>query len=179
MHGRLPSDEKDAVMSAFRAGDVDVLVCTTVIEVGVDVPNATVMVVMDADRFGISQLHQLRGRIGRGQHASLCLLATNLPEASKAGERLKAVAATQDGFELADLDLRERREGDVLGYNQSGRPITLRLLSLAEHLEIIEAARGFAESVYDADPKLTRNPGIAVLAAPFSDTDRVEYLDKA
>ncbi|WP_319455475.1 MULTISPECIES: ATP-dependent DNA helicase RecG [unclassified Mycobacterium] len=179
MHGRLPADEKDAIMTAFRAGDVDVLVCTTVIEVGVDVPNATVMVVMDADRFGISQLHQLRGRIGRGQHASLCLLATNLPEASKAGERLTAVARTLDGFELADLDLRERREGDVLGYNQSGRPITLRLLSLAEHLEIIEAARAFAESVYEADPRLTRNPGIAVLAAPFSDTNRVEYLDKA
>jgi ATP-dependent DNA helicase RecG len=179
MHGRLPGDEKDAVMSAFRAGDIDVLVCTTVIEVGVDVPNATVMVVMDADRFGISQLHQLRGRIGRGQHASLCLLATNLPEASKAGERLKAVAGTLDGFELADLDLRERREGDVLGYNQSGRPITLRLLSLAEHREIIEAARDFAESVYAADPRLTSNPGIALLAAPFSVTDRVEYLDKA
>ncbi len=179
MHGRLSADEKDAVMSAFRAGDVDVLVCTTVIEVGVDVANATVMVVMDADRFGISQLHQLRGRIGRGQHPSLCLLATNLAQASKAGERLKAVAATLDGFELADLDLRERREGDVLGYNQSGRPITLRLLSLAEHREIIEAARDFAESVYDTDPKLVRNPGIAVLAAPFSDTDRVEYLDKA
>jgi ATP-dependent DNA helicase RecG len=179
MHGQLPADEKDAVMSAFRAGEVDVLVCTTVIEVGVDVPNATVMVVMDADRFGISQLHQLRGRIGRGEHASLCLLATNLPEASKAGERLKAVAGTLDGFELADLDLRERREGDVLGYSQSGRPITLRLLSLAEHLEIIEAARAIAESVYDTDPRLTRNPGIALLAAPFSDTNRVEYLDKA
>ncbi|MDY6998237.1 MAG: ATP-dependent DNA helicase RecG, partial [Actinomycetota bacterium] len=112
MHGRLPGDEKDAVMAAFRAGEIDVLVCTTVIEVGVDVPNATVMVVMDADRFGISQLHQLRGRIGRGRHASLCLLATNLPEESKAGQRLKAVAGTQDGFELAELDLRERSEGD-------------------------------------------------------------------
>ena len=159
MHGRLSADEKDAVMSAFRAGDVDVLVCTTVIEVGVDVANATVMVVMDADRFGISQLHQLRGRIGRGQHPSLCLLATNLAEASKAGERLKAVAATLDGFELADLDLRERREGDVLGYNQSGRPITLRLLSLAEHREIIEAARDFAESVYDAGPQAAAESG--------------------
>jgi ATP-dependent DNA helicase RecG len=179
MHGRLSGDEKDAVMTAYRAGEIDVLVCTTVIEVGVDVPNATVMFVMDADRFGISQLHQLRGRIGRGEHPSLCLLATNLPETSKAGVRLKAVAATQDGFELADLDLAERREGDVLGLNQSGRPITLRLLSLAEHREVIEAARAFAESVYADDPTLVRHRGIEVLAAPFSDTERVEYLDKA
>jgi ATP-dependent DNA helicase RecG len=179
MHGRLSGDEKDEVMTAFRAGDVDVLVCTTVIEVGVDVPNATVMVVMDADRFGISQLHQLRGRIGRGAHPSLCLLATNLPEDSKAGTRLKAVAATVDGFVLADLDLEERREGDVLGLTQSGRPITLRLLSLAEHREIIEAARTFAESVYDADPLLRDHRGIALLAAPFAETERVEYLDKA
>ena len=179
MHGRLPADEKDAVMSAFRDGELDVLVCTTVIEVGVDVPNATVMVVMDADRFGVSQLHQLRGRIGRGSHASLCLLATNLPEASKAGERLKAVAATQDGFELAELDLRERREGDVLGLHQSGRPITLKLLSLADHREIIEAARAFCESLYGDDPKLARHRGIAVLAAPFTETEAVEYLDKS
>jgi ATP-dependent DNA helicase RecG len=179
MHGRLTADEKDAVMSAFRGGEVDVLVCTTVIEVGVDVPNATVMVVMDADRFGISQLHQLRGRIGRGSHASLCLLVTNLPEGSKAGVRIKAVAATQDGFELADLDLAERREGDVLGLNQSGRPITLKLLSLADHREIIEAARAFCESVYANDPTLARHRGIAVLAAPFSETEAVEYLDKS
>jgi ATP-dependent DNA helicase RecG len=179
MHGRLSSDEKDAAMSAFRTGDIDVLVCTTVIEVGVDVPNATVMVVMDADRFGISQLHQLRGRIGRGQHPSLCLLVTKLSESSRAAARLKAVASTLDGFELADLDLLERREGDVLGLSQSGRPITLRLLSLAEHRELIEAARDFAESIYDEDPRLVRNPGIALLAAPFSDTERVEYLDKA
>jgi ATP-dependent DNA helicase RecG len=176
MHGRLPADEKDAVMAAFRAGQIDVLVCTTVIEVGVDVPNATVMVVVDADRFGISQLHQLRGRIGRGEHASLCLLATRLPESSKAGARLKAVAATLDGFVLADLDLQERREGDVLGQNQSGRAITLRLLSLARHLEVILAARQLCESVFADDPG---NPGMAVLAAPFTDTDRVEYLDKA
>ncbi len=179
MHGRLPADEKDAVMSAFRDGELDVLVCTTVIEVGVDVPNATVMVVMDADRFGISQLHQLRGRIGRGSHASLCLLATNLPDVSKAGERLKAVAATQDGFELAELDLRERREGDVLGLHQSGRPITLKLLSLADHREIIEAARAFCESLYGSDPTLARHRGIAVLAAPFTETEAVEYLDKS
>jgi len=179
MHGRLPAEEKDAVMSAFRAGEVDVLVCTTVIEVGVDVPNATVMVVMDADRFGISQLHQLRGRIGRGAHPSLCLLATNMGEDSKAGARLKAVASTQDGFVLADLDLEERREGDVLGLSQSGRPITLKMLSLAEHREVIEAAREYVQGVYDVDPKLVDNPGIAVLAAPFAETERVEYLDKA
>jgi len=176
MHGRLPSDEKDAVMAEFRAGQIDVLVCTTVIEVGVDVPNATVMVVVDADRFGISQLHQLRGRIGRGQHPSLCLLATQLPEGSKAGERIKAVASTLDGFELADLDLHERKEGDVLGLSQSGRPITLRFLSLSEHLEIILAARELCEELYAKDPA---NSGMAVLAAQFVDTDRVEYLDKA
>ncbi len=176
MHGRLPADDKDAVMAAFRDGQIDVLVCTTVIEVGVDVPNATVMFVMDADRFGISQLHQLRGRIGRGDHASLCLLATRLPEESKAGERLKAVAATLDGFALADLDLKERREGDVLGYSQSGRPITLRFLSLFEHREVIEAARELCQSHYQEQPG---DPGMALLAAQFTDTDRVEYLDKA
>ncbi|MHC9296501.1 ATP-dependent DNA helicase RecG [Mycobacterium sp. LTG2003] len=176
MHGRLSGDEKDAVMSAFRAGEIDVLVCTTVIEVGVDVPNSTVMVVMDADRFGISQLHQLRGRIGRGQHPSLCLLATRLPETSKAGERIKAVAGTLDGFALADLDLDERREGDVLGLNQSGRTINLRFLSLREHLEVITDARAFCEEMYEKNPQ---DPGMALLAAQFVETDRVEYLEKA
>ncbi len=149
MHGRLTGDEKDAVMAAFRAREIDVLVCTTVIEVGVDVPNATVMLVMDADRFGISQLHQLRGRIGRGEHASVCLLASWMTPNSRAGRRLSAVAGTLDGFELADLDLLERREGDVLGRTQSGRAITLRLLSLINHREIIEAARDFCEQAYD------------------------------
>ncbi|MCV7286402.1 ATP-dependent DNA helicase RecG [Mycolicibacterium wolinskyi] len=176
MHGRLSGDEKDAVMSAFRAGEIDVLVCTTVIEVGVDVPNSTVMVVMDADRFGISQLHQLRGRIGRGQHPSLCLLATRLPEGSKAGERIKAVAGTLDGFALADLDLDERREGDVLGLNQSGRTINLRFLSLREHLEVITDARTFCEAMYEQNPQ---DPGMALLAAQFVETERVEYLEKA
>ena len=176
MHGRLPAEEKDAVMAAFRAGEIDVLVCTTVIEVGVDVPNATVMVVMDADRFGISQLHQLRGRIGRGAHPSLCLLATRLPGDSKAGERLTAVAGTLDGFVLADLDLAERREGDVLGRNQSGRAGTLRFLSLAEHLEVILTARELCDSLYATDPI---DPGMAVLAGQFTDDDRVEYLDKS
>ena len=176
MHGRLSADEKDAVMAAFRAAEIDVLVCTTVIEVGVDVPNATVMLVMDADRFGISQLHQLRGRIGRGQHPSLCLLVTKLPEGSKAGDRLTAVASTLDGFELADLDLKERREGDVLGLSQSGRAITLRFLSLSDHLDIILSARAFCESFYEGAPN---DPGLAALAAPFIDTERVEYLEKA
>ncbi len=174
MHGRLSADEKDAAMAAFRAGEIDVLVCTTVIEVGVDVPNATVMLVMDADRFGISQLHQLRGRIGRGEHPSLCLLASWVSPGSPAGERLRAVAQTMDGFVLADLDLKERREGDVLGRNQSGRAITLRLLSLADHLVFIESARDFCIRAYD-DP----HPGLPVLAARFIDTDRIEYLDKA
>ncbi|WP_297698052.1 ATP-dependent DNA helicase RecG [Mycobacterium sp.] len=176
MHGRLPADEKDAAMTAFRAGEIDVLVCTTVIEVGVDVPNATVMLVMDADRFGISQLHQLRGRIGRGQHPSLCLFASWASPDSSAGRRLCAVAATLDGFALADLDLKERREGDVLGRNQSGKAITLRLLSLADHLEYIEAARDFAVRTYAEDGS---DPGLAVLAARFTDTDRIEYLDKS
>ncbi|MBI2700875.1 MULTISPECIES: ATP-dependent DNA helicase RecG [Mycobacterium] len=176
MHGRLPSDEKEAAMAAFRAGQIDVLVCTTVIEVGVDVPNATVMLVLDADRFGISQLHQLRGRIGRGQHPSLCLLATWSSEGSQAGRRLKAVAATMDGFALADLDLKERKEGDVLGRNQSGRAITLRLLSLADHLDVIEAARAYCLAAYDQNPA---NADLALMAAPFTNADRIEYLDKS
>ncbi|CQD10383.1 ATP-dependent DNA helicase RecG [Mycobacterium lentiflavum] len=176
MHGRLAADEKDAAMAAFRNGETDVLVCTTVIEVGVDVPNATVMLVMDADRFGISQLHQLRGRIGRGRHPSLCLLATWSSPESAAGRRLTAVAGTLDGFALSELDLRERREGDVLGRNQSGRAINLRLLSLADHLAYIEAAREFCTRAYEAD---SENPQLDSLAAQFTDTDRIEYLDKS
>lgn len=174
MHGRLSGEEKDAVMSAFRAGEIDVLVCTTVIEVGVDVPNSTVMVVMDAERFGISQLHQLRGRIGRGEHPSLCLLVSRTRESTKAADRLRAVAGTLDGFALADLDLKERKEGDVLGYSQSGRRMTLRFLSLADHQHIIEAAREFCQAAYQNSP---RQPGLDVLAAQFTDTERVQYLD--
>jgi ATP-dependent DNA helicase RecG len=176
MHGRLATEEKDAVMAAFRVGAIDVLVCTTVIEVGVDVPNATVMLVVDADRFGISQLHQLRGRVGRGAHPSLCLLATWVTADSGAGRRLQAVAGTSDGFALADLDLKERREGDVLGRNQSGRAIGLKLLSLIEHGEVIDAAREFCARAWEDDPA---NAGLALLAARFTDTDRIEYLDKA
>lgn len=176
MHGRLPAEDKDAVMTGFRCGQIDVLVCTTVIEVGVDVPNATVMLIMDADRFGISQLHQLRGRIGRGAHPSLCLLASWAAPNSGAGKRLRAVADTLDGFALADLDLKERREGDVLGRTQSGRPITLRLLSLAEHRQVIESAHDLCEKVYAEDPL---HAGMALLAAPFAETERIEYLDKS
>jgi ATP-dependent DNA helicase RecG len=176
MHGRLGAEDKDAVMAAFRAREIDVLVCTTVIEVGVDVPNATVMVVMDADRFGISQLHQLRGRIGRGEHASICLLVSWVAPPSRAGRRLSAVAGTLDGFELADLDLQERREGDVLGRSQSGRAITLRLLSLIDHRHVIEAAREFCEQVYNDQDT---HSGLALLAAPFTGSERIEFLDKS
>jgi ATP-dependent DNA helicase RecG len=176
MHGRLPAEEKDAAMAAFRSGAVDVLVCTTVIEVGVDVPNATVMLVIDADRFGISQLHQLRGRIGRGAHQSVCLLATWAAPGSGAGRRVQAVANTSDGFLLADLDLKERREGDVLGRNQSGRAVGLKLLSLIEHGEVIEAARDFCTTAWADDPA---DAGLSLLAARFTDRDRIEYLDKA
>ena len=176
MHGRLSADEKDSVMAGFRAGEIDVLVCTTVIEVGVDVPNATVMLVMDAERFGISQLHQLRGRIGRGEHPSLCLLASWVGPDSAGGRRLSAVAETMDGFALADLDLKERKEGDVLGRNQSGRAITLRLLSLADHLAYIEAARDFCIAAYQ---DTGAHPGLAALAGRFTNSDRIEYLDKS
>ena len=176
MHGRLSADEKDSVMAGFRAGEIDVLVCTTVIEVGVDVPNATVMLVMDAERFGISQLHQLRGRIGRGEHPSLCLLASWVGPDSAGGRRLSAVAETMDGFALADLDLKERKEGDVLGRNQSGRAITLRLLSLADHLTYIEAARDFCIAAYQ---DTGAHPGLAALAGRFTNSDRIEYLDKS
>lgn len=173
MHGRLTADEKDAVMAAFRSGEVDVLVCTTVIEVGVDVPNATVMLIADADWFGISQLHQLRGRIGRGEHASLCLLVTSSGPTSKSGKRLTAVAGTLDGFALADLDLRERGEGDVLGRDQSGWRGGLKLLSLADHGELIEFARDYCVRAWAADPS---DPGLGQLAEPFTGID---YLDKS
>ena len=179
MHGRLPADEKDAVMAAFRAGEVDVLVCTTVIEVGVDVPNATVMFVMDADRFGISQLHQLRGRIGRGEHASLCLLATRLPEGSKAGERLKAVAGTLDGFELADLDLKERREGDVLGRSQSGFRSSLQNLRVLRDEKTIVEAREAAIALLDDDPGLDQAPELRRRVTELQESRQSEFMEKS
>ena len=178
LHGRLHPDEKDAVMRRFAAGEIDVLVATTVIEVGVDVPNATVMVVMDADRFGVSQLHQLRGRVGRGRHPGLCLLVTDAAEESKARERLAAVASTLDGFELSRLDLEQRREGDVLGESQSGRRSSLRLLTLLRDEEIIRAAREEATALVDEDPELRGHPALAAELAALVDEERAEYLEK-
>ena len=151
-------DDKDAVMRRFAAGETDVLVATTVIEVGVNVPNATAMVIMDADRFGVSQLHQLRGRVGRGSAPGLCLLVTEMPEASPARARLGAVAATLDGFELSRIDLEQRREGDVLGQAQSGVRSVLRMLAVIEDEEIIAEAREEAVAVVAADPELEHLP---------------------
>ncbi|TMM33176.1 MAG: ATP-dependent DNA helicase RecG [Actinobacteria bacterium] len=178
LHGRLPADEKDTVMRAFAAGDLDVLVATTVVEVGVDVPNATVMIVLDADRFGVSQLHQLRGRVGRGTAPGLCLLVTEAPPASPARERLDAVASTSDGFRLAELDLEQRREGDVLGATQSGRRSHLRLLSLLRDRELIGDARTEAITLVEADPELTGHPVLRDWVTALVDEERAEYLEK-
>jgi ATP-dependent DNA helicase RecG len=161
LHGRMPSEEKNAVMAAFSAGQIDVLVSTTVIEVGVNVPNATVMVVLDADRFGVAQLHQLRGRVGRGAHAGLCLLLTTAEEGTPALERVMAVAATTDGFELSQIDLELRREGDVLGASQSGGRSSLRLLRVVQDTELIQRMRKAVESIFYADPTLERHPALA------------------
>jgi ATP-dependent DNA helicase RecG len=177
LHGRLAPEDKDAVMARFTRGEIDVLVSTTVIEVGVDVPNATVMVVMDADRFGVSQLHQLRGRVGRGQHAGLCLLMTST-DSTAAQERLAAVAATTDGFELARLDLRQRREGDVLGARQSGGRKQLEWLSILDHEEIIEAAREDAFALVDADPTLAAHPDLAAALAERIDEEQAAFLER-
>ncbi|MGV9680772.1 ATP-dependent DNA helicase RecG [Nocardia sp. NPDC003482] len=179
LHGRLPNDEKDRVMRSFNEAEIDVLVCTTVVEVGVDVPNATVMVIVDADRFGVSQLHQLRGRVGRGKHPGLCLLITETGPMGTAMARLEAVAATLDGFELSVLDLRQRREGDVLGSAQSGTARSLRLLSLLDDLEVITAAQQLARDVVTADPGLRDHPGLASMMRAAVDSERIEYLAKS
>jgi ATP-dependent DNA helicase RecG len=153
-------------------------VTTTVVEVGVDVPNATAMVIMDADRFGVSQLHQLRGRVGRGGHPGLCLLVTEAPP-GQARDRLDAVAATQDGFALSRLDLEQRREGDVLGAAQAGRKSSLKLLTLLKDEELIGQARQEAEELVGADPVLAGQPALAAAIAAMLDADRAEYLEKA
>ena len=178
LHGRMPSDDKERIMRAFTEGNVDVLVATTVIEVGVDVPNATVMVVMDADRFGVSQLHQLRGRVGRGSAEGLCLLVTETEPGSPARERLDAVAATGDGFSLSRLDLEQRREGDVLGAAQAGRRSSLKLLSLLADEELIGKAREEAAAVVAGDPELARHQGLSAAIGDLLGPQRAEFLDK-
>ncbi|WP_344005716.1 ATP-dependent DNA helicase RecG [Streptomyces thermocarboxydovorans] len=178
LHGRMPPEHKDAVMRRFAAGETDVLVATTVIEVGVNVPNATVMVIMDADRFGVSQLHQLRGRVGRGSAPGLCLLVTEMPEASAARQRLNAVASTLDGFELSRIDLEQRREGDVLGQAQSGTRSSLRMLAVIEDEEIIAEARQEATRIVAADPELERLPALRTALQALLDEEREQYLEK-
>ena len=178
LHGRLPAEEKDSVMAAFAQGDVDVLVATTVVEVGVDVPNATVMVIVDADRFGVSQLHQLRGRVGRGSEQGLCLLVTSAGEDSPARERLEAVARTTDGFALSQLDVEMRHEGDVLGARQSGVRSSLRLLSVVRDEAVIADAREAATAVLAADPALSAHPALAAAVQALEDTERADYLER-
>ncbi|WP_282939675.1 ATP-dependent DNA helicase RecG [Corynebacterium auriscanis] len=158
LHGKMPADEKDEVMSAFAAGEIDALVATTIVEVGVDIPNATMMIILGADAFGVSQLHQLRGRVGRGEHGGVCLLLPSdqsLPPATM--ERLHAVASTTDGFELAELDLKQRTEGDVLGADQSGSRVRRStLLDLTEDEFLINQAREYAEALVRYDEPLAR-----------------------
>ena len=178
LHGRLSADEKDTTMQAFTKGDIDVLVSTTVIEVGVDVPNATIMVIMDADRFGVSQLHQLRGRVGRGTSPGLCLLVTQCEEETPARERLNAVAGTLDGFELSRIDLEQRREGDVLGASQSGTQSHLRLLRVLRDEALIEQARDDAESLIATDNDLSDYPALRAELAQLQRDQAVDYLDK-
>ncbi|MGA5113633.1 ATP-dependent DNA helicase RecG [Streptomyces pseudogriseolus] len=178
LHGRMQPDDKDAVMRRFAAGEADVLVATTVIEVGVNVPNATVMVIMDADRFGVSQLHQLRGRVGRGSAPGLCLLVTEMPEASAARQRLNAVASTLDGFELSRIDLEQRREGDVLGQAQSGTRSSLRMLAVIDDEEVIAEAREEATRIVAADPDLERLPALRTALDALLDEEREQYLEK-
>ena len=178
LHGRLPADEKERVMSRFTAGELDVLVATTMVEVGVDVPNATVMVVLDSDRFGVSQLHQLRGRVGRGSAAGWCLLHTDAPADSSSRERVEAVAATLDGAELARLDLRERREGDVLGTAQSGRRRSLKLLDLLRDEPLLRQARAEAAAIVTGDPDLRAHRELAGVLARRLDEERAAYLEK-
>lgn len=177
MYGSMPSDEKDRVMRAFADGEVGILVSTTVIEVGVNVPNATMMIVRDADRFGVSQLHQLRGRVGRGEHAGQCFLMTAVEEGTSAAERLLAVASTTDGFVLAEADLEQRREGDIMGTRQSGGRSTLRLLRVTQHGELIAHARDVAANLLDGDPTLEQYPLLAERIA--SESGNIENISKS
>ncbi len=179
LHGRLAADRKEQVMRAFAGGEIDVLVSTTVIEVGVDVANATVMVILDAERFGVSQLHQLRGRVGRGGLPGLCLLVTRVKADSAARDRLKAVAETFDGFELSRIDLEQRREGDVLGAAQSGRRSGLRLLSVLKHEDVIVAARESAVELVATEPTLASETALAQAVRQLVESEQADYLEKA
>jgi ATP-dependent DNA helicase RecG len=179
LHGRMPADDKDRTLADFASGRVPVLVSTTVIEVGVDIPEATVMVVMDADRFGISQLHQLRGRVGRGTAPGLCLLVAEAPEGSPAATRLATLAATTDGFELAAVDLELRREGDVLGAAQSGTASSLRLLRVARDGDVIARARADAAELVALDPDLRAHPALLAAIDRQLAGEREEFLDRA
>jgi ATP-dependent DNA helicase RecG len=178
LHGRMAADAKDATMRAFAAGDIDVLVATTVIEVGVDVANATAMVILDADSFGVSQLHQLRGRVGRGGHHGLCLLVTKAEAMTRARERLDAVAGTLDGFELSQIDLEQRREGDVLGTSQSGGRGALKLLSVVRDESVISQARDLAIEIVSRDADLLAHPELARAVNELQDSPLSDYLDK-
>jgi ATP-dependent DNA helicase RecG len=178
MHGRLKSEEKEVVMNRFAKGEIDALVTTTVIEVGVDVPNASMMIIMDADRFGVSQLHQLRGRVGRGTTPGLCLLVTNADEGSDAMQRLLAVASTTDGFELSRLDLEQRREGDVLGAAQSGARSHLRLLRVIRDEDLIVKAREVAERITAVDPSLKKFAQLQIEIDKLRQEERASYLEK-
>ena len=184
MHGQMAGAEKDEVMQRFTLGPsdpmgIDVLISTTVIEVGVDVPNATMMVIMDADRFGISQLHQLRGRVGRGSAPGLCLLVTEAPPFSKSRERLAAVASTTDGFELAALDLEQRGEGDVLGRDQSGLRSGLKLVSVLKDEEILVQAQQVAMKIIQSDPELKSHPALKLTLENLEATAQADYVKKS
>ena len=177
LHGKQAAELKDATMKAFSNKEIDVLISTTVIEVGVDIPNATVMVIMDADRFGVSQLHQLRGRVGRGTSPGLCLLVTSALAQTPARERLEAVAGTTDGFELSRIDLEQRREGDVLGASQSGSRSHLRLLRVLRDESMIEQAREDASRILDGDIK--EYPLLEAELAQIQADAAAEFIDKA
>jgi ATP-dependent DNA helicase RecG len=179
LHGRLSSEVKEQTMSAFARGEIQVLIATTVIEVGVDVPNASMMVIMDADRFGVSQLHQLRGRVGRGSVPGLCLLVSNAQEDSQSMNRLRSVAATLDGFELARIDLEQRKEGDVLGRSQSGGKSHLRLLRVLRDEDLIQRAREVALKILAINSDLDHLPELKNEVAKLQSDEAARFMDKS
>ncbi|MEY3163472.1 MAG: hypothetical protein RI887_296 [Actinomycetota bacterium] len=179
LHGRQSSEIKEQTMTAFSNGEIQVLIATTVIEVGVDVPNASMMVIMDADRFGVSQLHQLRGRVGRGSVPGLCLLVTNAQDESPSMHRLNAVASTLDGFELARIDLEQRKEGDVLGRSQSGGKSHLRLLRVLRDEELINRAREAANKILAEDPEINKLPLLQSEVNKLKSDEAARFMDKS